>query len=234
MIVPADRNVIVTGPTRCGKTEFMRWLMWMSPSFTDSRVPVCDLIVDHKREWKVRKSHGDRIAKSLPELARELNRAKGRPARILYHPPKEHLLRINASYLDEVAYLALERRFVRLYYDDVVIVANGSDFSTRAPNFFYALTLGNGQHVGVWMCAQRPAWIPQYALSETTYRGTFFLRKRGDRDTMEDLLGENLDQPPSIAAWDFLRRNRYTWVFGDDFETSPPTRLGLSAMKAAA
>lgn len=234
MIVPADRNVIVTGPTRCGKTEFMRWLMWMSPSFSDSRTPVCDVVVDHKREWKVRKREGDRLAKTLPELSREMNRAKGHAVRIIYQPPKEHLLPVNAAYLDEVAYLSLERRYTRLYYDDVIIVANGSNFTTRAPNFFYALTLGNGQHVGVWMCAQRPAWIPQHALSETMYRGTFFLRKQGDRDTMEDLLGRNLDQPEQTDAWNYLRRNRFTWIFGDDFEVSPPTRLGRSAMLAAA
>lgn len=224
----------MTGPTRCGKTVQMRWLMWMSQSFTDSRQPVCDVIVDHKREWKPRKKYGDLVAKDLPQLARDMNRSKGNARRIIYQPPKEHLLRANASYLDEIAYLSLERRFTRLYYDDVIIVATGSDFTSRAPNFYYCLTLGNGQHVGVWMCAQRPAWIPQAVLTESTYRGTFFLRKRGDRETMEDLLGDNLDQPEEVNAWNVLRRNRFTWVFGDDFEVSTPTRLSQSAMLAAA
>lgn len=223
MLVRADRNVIVTGPTRCGKTVFMRDLM--------NRDPAPDIIVDHKREWKPRPRSGDYIAKTLPALARGLNRH--RDDRAIYQPPKEHLLRHNAAYLDEVAAFAMERKRTRLYYDDVVIVANGSDFATRAPNFFYALTLGNGMGVGVWMCAQRPAWIPQYALSETTYRGTFYLRKRGDRDTMDDLLGDNLDQPESVDAWGVLRRNRHTFVFGDDFETSTITRLKLAAPRAA-
>ena len=208
----SNRNLVGVGPTRTGKTVVARALL-------ADRKNV--LLVDPKHEWKPRPQYGDRVAKNLRELGKQLNRSRDDGRRVIYKPPKEHLLPGNSQYLDEVAYMALSRKNTLLFYDELVFVANGSDFTRRAPNFYFCLTTGNGLGVGVWGLCQRPTHIPLIVLTESTYRYTFYLRKQSDRDRMEELLGEDI-------PWEVLRRNRYSFVFGDDMDTSAPTRLNLT------
>ncbi len=205
---PNERLVIV-GPTRCGKSYLARTLLRGAPNV---------LVVAPKgpKSWPL--DAGDLRAVNLKQLAQRLDEARKTGARVVYYPPREHLLPENSADLDEVAAMALERRNTLLFYDELVYVANGNDFTKRAPHFYFALTTGGSQGVGVWGLCQRPSHIPAIVFTESEYRATFYLRKKSDRDRMEDALGDEV-------PWDILRRNRHSFVFGDDMETSHAMKL---------
>jgi hypothetical protein len=221
-IAPAPNNrVDVFGPTRCGKSRFMRWLFY--------RYARNGIIVDFKGDWP--KAPQDIEAKDLRSLDKALDKAMSQKVQyasvsfkthphVLYRVPKEHQNPENSAKLDLVAKWALERKNTTLYYDELVFVANGSDFWKRAPNYYYAITTGAGQGVGVWGCAQRPAWIPKIALTETDLRGSFYLRSPDDQKTAADLIGP--------IDWDVLSSHKYSLVLGTDFDTSLPFSMNFA------
>jgi len=210
MLPRSNERVVFVGPTRSGKTRLARTLLRGRPNV---------LIVDPKGQWQA--DPGDLIAKTLPQLAQRLNAARDTGRRVVYRVPKEHLLPANAWYLDEVARMVLDRGKTLLYYDELVFVANGTDFTKRAPHFYFAMTTGASRGVGVWGSVQRPSHVPSIVFSETEYRATFYLRKASDRDRMEEVMGDDV-------PWDVLRRNRYAFVFADDLDTTRPLRLNFT------
>jgi hypothetical protein len=203
----ATNRVIAIGPTGCGKSFLMEWLLSHYPDVVK---------VDFKHD--IRATEGDLIAKDLRSLEKRLSEADNQ--HIIYRVPQEHLNPDNSSYLDAVAKMAKEyatkKRPLILYYDELVYVAGSANFFKRAPNYYYAVTTGRGQGLGVWGCVQRPSWVPLIALSESDIRFSFYLRKRSDRERAEELLGD--------IDWEMLKRE-HTFVAGNDLETSIPSIL---------
>lgn len=207
-IVPKrnDRAIFI-GPTGSGKTTLAHVLLNFYGDV---------LIVDPKHQWEARKE--DLLAHNLHELETALDKAADEHRHVVYIVPEEHLLRRNASELDKVADMALQRGDTTLYYDELYFVASGNDFAERAPRYFAAVTTGRSKGVGVWASVQRPRWIPLIALTETDVRATFFLRNAGDRQSVENTMGNDI-------PWEVLRRNKHSFVMADDMETTIPLKL---------
>lgn len=209
---PTDRFVIL-GPTGSGKTVAMQDML--------RRVDDGDtlnVIVDPKHHLKPRKC--DIIATTLRKLEAAMNTLRRRSeGDVIYHVPREHLLRKNAQELDHVAKLALDATWTRLVYDEVKYVASASDFEERAPNFYFSITTGRWSHVPVWMGAQRPSWIPLVVLSESDVRQTFYLRMRDDQRRAEELLGP--------VDWEALKFHSHSFAMATDQSERGPMRLAL-------
>lgn len=203
----SSERVVFVGPTRSGKTKLARTLLRGRPNV---------VVVDPKHQWEP--EHADRLVKTLPHLETALNHSREDGRRIVYRPAKEHLLPSNGNLLDEVARLALERKNTLLYYDELVFVANATDFWKRAPHFYFAMTTGGGLGVGLWGSVQRPSHVPMIVFTESEYRATFYLRNKSDRDRMQDTMGDDI-------PWSTLRRNKYAFCFADDMDTTAPLRL---------
>lgn len=206
-----NQRVAVYGPTGCGKTYFCKNILKQYANVIQ---------IDFKHHLTV--SQGDYEAENLKQLTQAMRKQDETGEHIIYRVPRAHLLKENAASLDTVAALAMERGNTILYYDDVVYVAGATDFQQRAPNFYYALTVGRGKGVGVWACSQRPSRIPVPVHTESDTRITFYSRRKTDRATIEESFGS--DEIP----WETLRRTRFSFVMGNDLWTSKPMKLRLT------
>lgn len=224
---PTDR-VINVGPTGSGKSILAEFLL----SYVTAEFRANVVIVDPKHGWFYRKVDSRKnptgyinkykqpiyVAEDLDELEEAMDEQRETSYQILYRPPKEHLVRQNAKELDTVASLVFERGHTTLYYDELYMVANGSDFQVRAPNYFYCVTQGRSKKIGVWGSVQRPSWIPLIALTETEVRSTFYLRNWEDRKRMDKVLGDGI-------PWENLRIHKHSFVQANDMEVTGVNRL---------
>lgn len=210
MKLPAsDNRVAIYGPTGCGKTVLCETLL-----------PLYDNVVklDFKHHLEAHKD--DLVVDNLTKLRKAMEKQDNDPRRqIIYRVPRESLLKENCASLDAVPALAMERGHTLLYYDDVVYVAGATDYQQRAPNFFFALTVGRGKGVGVWAVSQRPALIPISVHTESDIRITFYLRRDADRKRVEEAFGS--DQIP----WETMKVNKYSFVMGNDLTMTSPQRI---------
>ena len=210
MRLPAsDNRLAVYGPTGCGKTVLCETLL-----------PLYDNVVklDFKHHLVAHK--GDLVVDNLTKLRKAMEKQDNEPrTQIIYRVPRESLLKENSASLDAVPALAMERGHTLLYYDDVVYVAGATDYQQRAPNFFYALTVGRGKGVGVWCVSQRPALIPISVHTESDLRITFYLRRDADRKRVEEAFGS--DEIP----WETMKVNKYSFVMGNDLAMTAPQKI---------
>lgn len=219
---PQQRFIII-GPTRSGKTTLAENIFRL-PQYSHV------VIVDPKHKWgyvndrdtikeqvKQRKLY---LATNLPELKRAFLRAADDGKPVVYRVPEADLLPRNSANLDKVAHWVRQRKHTTLYYDELSFVASATDFMQRAPQFYYALVTGEADDIGIMGCIQRARWIPISALSESTVRATFFLRRASDRHYVEDFMGENI-------PWEYLQTHKYTFCMADDMHASPPMYLKL-------
>ena len=213
-----DERLLVTGPTGSGKSELMKNVVRYYANVT---------WLDFKGDTNL----SDRphvVAYDLPSLVKAWNEHAEDGMIIVYKVPAEQKMPSGAAALDEIPRIALTHRMnTILYYDDVSYVATGQDFWKRAPWFYRCQTSGRSLNVVVWMSAQRPAWIPRTCLTESDYRATFYLRDSNDRRQMEDLISEDID-------WVKLRKWRYSFIWSNDYEITPVTRLELPSKAQAA
>ena len=221
---PTDRAIFV-GPTGSGKTMLAELLL----SYITSEWKANVVIVDPKHGWFYRTTKNETgymnrykqpiyVATDLDELEEALDEQRENGYQVVYLPPKEHLTRQNSDKLDEVASIVFERGHTTLYYDELYMVANGTDFQRRAPNYFYCVTQGRSKKIGVWGSVQRPSWIPLIALTETEVRSTFFLRNADDRKRMERVMGDGV-------PWEKLREHKHSFVQSDDMQITGVDRL---------
>lgn len=221
---PTDRAVFV-GPTGSGKSVLAEMLL----SYVTARLSANVVIVDPKHGWEFHRAKNETgyvnkykqplyVASDLDELEDALDEQRENGFQVLYQPPKEHLVRQNADKLDEVASIVFDRGHTTLYYDELYMVANGSDFQRRAPNYFYCVTQGRAKKIGVWGSVQRPSWIPLIALTETEVRSTFYLRNADDRKRMEKVLGDGV-------PWEKLQKFPHSFVQANDMEITGVNRL---------
>lgn len=212
LIPERNQRAVFIGPTGSGKTYLARRLL---ESLGDDYI-----VVDPKRQWEPPSNIEARIVVNRKQLDAALTASARDGQPIIYRPSKAEVSSGDWSGpCDYVASRALERRHTTLYYDELAYVASGSDFRSKAPNYYYAITTGRSLGVGVWGSVQRPAWIPRIALTESDYRYTFYLRSESDRSTVEGLMGDGV-------SWDRLRRIPYSWYCATDVELVGPRRIG--------
>ncbi len=210
---PPNSRVAFVGPTRSGKTVLARsWLKYYD------HVAVLD--PKGQFSWKDGRPRYQRIATTWDRFRKlmELSAKDGFP--VIYRPPSEDLLPQNADRLDRFYWYCLQRGNTTTYIDELYFLASGSDFATRAPWFFRAVTTGASHGVGVWSAFQRPSWVPLIALTETELRAIFYLRVAGDRERIGQSFGE--------IPWDALRVQKHSFVLSSDEWTSTIMRLKLT------
>lgn len=200
-----NQRLAVYGPTGSGKTYLCERLL-------DNYDNVIKM--DFKHHLNPR---GGIIVDSFAKLHKELKQQDQTGRAIIYRVPREELLPENGHLLDRVPELVMRRKHTLLYYDDVVYVASSSDYTKRAPHFYYALTVGRGIGVGVWCLSQRPARIPVSVHTESDMRITFFLRRQSDRKMAEESFGND------TIPWESLRKQEFSFVAGTDRWLSPRT-----------
>ncbi len=208
----ANQRLAVYGPTGSGKTVWCEAMLLRYDNV---------IKIDFKHHLHARPKI-DMVVKDIKGLLKASRQQERDGERaIIYQVPRDHLLADNARHLDAIPDLAMLRGNTLLYYDDVVYVASSTDFQRRAPNFYYALTVGRGKGVGVWCCSQRPARIPVSVHTESDCRVTFNLRRNADRKMVEESFGSD------AIPWETLRTNRFSFVYGDDQRITQPMKLSL-------
>ncbi len=208
---PANSRIAFVGPTRSGKTFLARSWLQHYPNVA---------VLDPKRQFSWHRP-GDkrfsRIATTWNQFRKLMERSEKDGYPVIYRPPAADLLPHNSDRLDRFYWYALQRRNTLTYTDELYYIASGSDFATRAPWFFRAVTTGASSGVGTWSAFQRPSWVPLIALTETELRAVFYLRVAADRDR----ISANFSEVP----WEVLRRERHSFVLSSDEWTSPVMRL---------
>lgn len=119
--------------------------------------------------------------------AMALNRYRD-PARwplLIYTPVGSEL---NFETLDAVCQFAYNRQNTILAIDEVTQVTPPANPGLGLLN---AITRGRSRHVSVIACTQRPVKVPPIVLSEASLIYLFELRRRQDRETVDDYTEDN-------------------------------------------
>jgi hypothetical protein len=189
------------------------------------------VIIDAKHDdrawgpWRANPAvqHADSIAK----LERALNVMRESGGAVLYRPPAEHLRAANIGAVDDVFGMVYARGQTLCYVDDLVLLARNSQAFGRLPSYQDAITCGRARGVGIWSSIQRPARVPLISMTESEHQYAFYLRNGSDRDTVDDVIG---DDPP--VPWEALRKSEFSFVHGTNAGLDGPYILGTTDIAA--
>lgn len=113
-----------------------------------------------------------------------------------------------AKYWDSAMYEIYMAGNVTVYMDELYVV---SPPGKQIPPLLWSLyTRGRELGIGVWGASQRPAWIPQFCMSEAEHFFMFRLQLSDDKKRMSEFMGPDILEPIqdehgfyySKAEWD--------------------------------
>lgn len=111
---------------------------------------------------------------------------RGKPARLRVPPPPpdaDDIYRWWLPYLVD----AYNARNCTVYVDEMYTL--GRPGSPPSAEVTALLTRGRSLQVGFYGASQRPAWVPRFFFSESTWLFLFRLRSLDDRRTMAEMMG---------------------------------------------
>jgi hypothetical protein len=116
--------------------------------------------------------------------------------------PGPHFL--TPEYIDRVFWWIYERKRTTAYVDDLNLILQGS----QAPDGYRAcVTCGRSRKVGIWSSIQRPAGVPQIALTESENLFAFILMNDNDRKACVSAgIDQSIRDNPILAPYWFLHR----------------------------
>jgi len=207
-----SQRVTVVGRTGSGKTWFGAWLIEKAPFECQPYV-----IVDYK---------GDALLQSI-EGIREIGLNEAPPTKPGLYTVKPLLHEENA--MEEWLWKVWQKEGVGLYFDEAFMLPN-SGYSRRGA-LQAILTQGRSKRIPVISLVQRPSQISLFVFSEADYYAVFYLNRRQDRKTMNDL-GDGLsanDMPKFWCRWYDVGENELFKLkpvpHGDDIAEAIAARL---------
>lgn len=194
-IIPASgERAFIVGQTGSGKTAFACWLV--------KRTPITPFVIfDTKEETKFEKFDNSVVVSSWDSvLAATIQNDDENPLPdyIVFRPPVEELSDPGA--LDN--YLA---RFYADFRNAGCFIDEAYTFhkaATAGPGLTGLLTRGRSRGLTTIMCAQRPAWISRFAITETQKQYIFKLVDKRDKKTLADII-EDFDKLPDPVKFGF-------------------------------
>ena len=168
---PTDRAVFV-GASGSGKTYATRWVL--GAYYGERQI----LIIDTKADPSFDSIDAARVHRSSA-LGRY--RDPERWPVIHYRPAATDM---HAEIIDAVCEWAYQRQNTLIAIDEATQVTGGS--TRPGPGLLSAVTRGRVRHVSVWSGTQRPVGLPSILLTESEWAYVFALRRKNDRQTIDD------------------------------------------------
>lgn len=170
--IRSNERIIGVGRTGSGKTVLAKYIVRNWPSL---------VVYDEKAEITLTNAH---ITSDIRQIA---NADVGR---FVYRPPIEAIANNKArkQLLEDFFRVIYERKNTVLYIDEIYAVAeNAQSF----PYWLRAiLTRGRSRNIGVIALTQRPAFIPNFFISEAEHIFTFNLSLEQDQTKMAFFIGD--------------------------------------------
>jgi hypothetical protein len=195
-IIPArGERAFIVGQTGSGKTAFACWIV--------KRTPITPFVIfDTKEETKF-----DRFENSISvssweavlEATTQNENDEPMPDYIVFRPPVEELNDPDA--LDNyLARFYADFRNAGCFIDEAYTFHKGA---RAGPGLTGLLTRGRSRGLTTIMCAQRPAWISRFAITETQKQYVFKLVDKRDKKTLSDIIPnfDELPDPPKFGFW---------------------------------